>query len=444
MLQERLTIMGPPQNLLEQIAEVSLAAGTLLPDLSAYRNLARTSLAYARLLIQEGRPDEARPFIDAWRTLSLQVTDDSFTLIDILVAAAIARIGQDNATALYQELGDKAAAARTLQAATALSAPVAAYRARIRVQDNAQAKMIRRHAGILTAMLLPALGEPVTAEELRSGRMVEYVMLDQATCGVTNLILFVVMFAALLVALRWRFVRGGAGAPLLLLPDARQIPRILGYGVILPLFAYTLWTRLPLLGGRDFSLATAWPVAVTQAVILVTGILVVTVTLAMRAVRARCETLQVAAPPHGKGPWLLWGVAVSGGLMLAVAQCLRLLSPAESGSNDGQKIMGICLLAFGAAASLTAGIGFFRYLFGSTRFGMYRGSVARSLIPHLAMAMVLVTVLTNPFLRSAEARLVRTDPLMAISGTKNNAGFTVIETRLVERLRTGMLHAAGK
>ena len=92
-----------------------------------------------------------------------------------------------------------------------------------------------RYMGIMSSMFLPSLGESVTAEELKPGRMVEYVVLDQATCGVTNLLLLVAMIAALLVALRWRFVRGGAGAPLLLLPTARQIARILGYGVILPI-----------------------------------------------------------------------------------------------------------------------------------------------------------------------------------------------------------------
>ena len=101
-------------------------------------------------------------------------------------------------------------------------------------------------------------------------------------------------------------------------------------------------------------------------------------------------------------------------------------------------------MEFGAATTLTAGIGFFRYLFGSTRFGLYRGTVARSLIPHLAMAMVLVTVLTNPYLRAAEARLVSGDPLMSISETKICTGFTVIERRVTERLRTEMLNAAGK
>ncbi len=445
MLQERLAIMGQPRTLLEQIQEASVAAGTLLPDLSAYRNLARASLAYASLLMKEGRPDEARAFIDAWQPFTVQLADDSFTLIDVLVAGAIARIGQANAVTRYHELGDSAAEARTLQAATALCAPVAAFKARVKMRNEDQARVLRRHASILTGLLLPALGESVTAEELASSRMVEYVLLDQITCGVVNVILLVIMFAALLVALRWRFVRGGAGAPLLLLPSGHHTVRILGCGVILPLGVYVLWTWLTPLGGRDISLAAAWPLAATQAIMLATGMVAVIVTLSSQVIRARCETLGVATPPPGRGPRLLWSLAIAGGLMLAAAQCARWLLPVGSGlSRDHVVVIGVCLAGFAVSISLAACITFFRHLFGSACFGLYRGTVARSLIPYLALAIVLVTLLTNPYLSTQERHLIRTDPLMAPSSSRMSAGFTAVETRITERLRTEMLNAAGR
>lgn len=312
------------------------------------------------------------------------------------VAAAVAQLGQSNAANLYHELGDAAAEARTRQASAALYAPVAAYKAHIRTQDEKQSIMLRQHASILAGLIMPALGEPVTEAELKSGRLVEYVLLDQTTCGVANLLLILVMFAALLVALRWRFIRGGTGAPLLLLPDAHQSLRVAGYGVLLPLAVYALWTRLPVLGGRELSLHLAWPLAVAQALLLVASICGLTVTLAARIVRTRCETLEVVIPPPSR------------------------------------------------ANPLSAGINCFGYLFGSSRYGLYRGTVARSLIPFLALAIVLITLLTTPYLRATEFRLIRTDPLMAIPSGRTSVGFTAIESRLTERLRSEMLHAAGR
>jgi hypothetical protein len=444
MLHERLTIMGPPRSLLEQSKEVGVAAGKLLPDLSGYRTLAKASVAYARLLIQEGRPDEARPYIDAWRPLTVQIANDSFTLIDFLVAGAIARIGQTNAAALYHELGDSVAEARTLQAATALYGPVAAFKSRIRDVDANQDQLVERHAGFLAGMLLPALGETITAADLKTSRMVEYVLLDQITCGAISLLLIGIMAAALLVALRWRFIRGASGAPLLLLPSLGQTLHILGYGVVLPLFAYFAWTRLPLLSGRELSLRLVLPLAATQAVVLVAGMAGLIVTLSLRVIRARCETLQVAIPPPGRGHRLLRGLAVAGGLIVALAQSLRWLSPTESDLGLSQQIAGSCLLTLAGVAGLAAVIVLCRYLFGSARFGLYRGTVARSLIPHLALAIVLVTLLSSPYLRTEETHLVRTDPLMAPSSTTVSAGFTSIESRVVERLRTEMLNAAGR
>lgn len=445
MLQERLTIMGPPNTLLEQIREVSVAAGTLFPDLSAYRSLARASEAYARLLIEEGRPNEARPFIDAWQPLCMHVAEDSFTLIDVLVAGAIARIGQTNAVARYRALNDPAAAARARETATALSTPVTDWRTRTRKHhDSYEAEVIRRHGSVLTGLLLPALGESVTADELKAGRMVEYVLLDQEICGIINLILVVIMIGALQIVLRWRHLPGSTGVPLLLLPDTRRTLRTLGYAVVLPIGVYGVWTWFTPLGGRGYSLVTAWPLAVTQAVLLATAIVTSVVTLSTRAIRARCDILNVPTPPPGSERRLLWSIATGGSLLLAFAYVLVLRSPDVSVLSPARIVFGVCLAAFVIVLILAIGTALSRHLFGAKEFGFYRGTVARSLIPHLAMAIALITLLTHPYLRATETRLIRTDPIMALSQTKTCAGFSVAEARLVERLRSEMLRAAGR
>ncbi|MCX6984655.1 MAG: permease prefix domain 1-containing protein, partial [Lentisphaerae bacterium] len=63
MAVERLAIMGEPTSLLQEIQEISMLAGILLPDLSHLRNLERTSVFYGELLANEGKRKEADIFL---------------------------------------------------------------------------------------------------------------------------------------------------------------------------------------------------------------------------------------------------------------------------------------------------------------------------------------------------------------------------------------------
>ena len=449
MLTERLAILGPPHRLAEQVEQTGIAAGVLLPDLATYRNLTRASIGYARLLIEEGHPDAARPFIDTWQTLSRQLTDDSFTLIDVLVAGALGRIGQDSAVRLYQAMGDAQAADRTLQAATAFNAPVTAYRTRVKateVPERDQQRLITRKAGILSNLLLPALGESVTEAELAPSRLVEYVLLDQATCSLASLLLLVLMAGALGVVLRWRATPGAAGAPLLLLPDSRQALHVVAGGVLLPLAVYTAWTCLPLPSfGRGESLGTTWPIAVTQALILVEAIVVLTTCLVIRHTRTRCVTLGVEVPERHprRIPWL--GIALLAPLGLGVCSALLAHSVMES-SGTGEHpafppVVGAGLVGFIAVLAGTGLTAWGRAMLASRRLGLYYGTVARTLIPYLAMASVCLTLLTYPYLRLRESNLISTDPLMSTPTSSMAAGFTRPEARLVERLKHEMQEA---
>lgn len=440
MLSERLAILGPSVRLADQVEQISIAAGVLLPDIIAARKLARASIGYARLLASEGHTDDARPFADVWKTLTQQITGDSFTLIDVLVAGAIAKLGETNAAAFYHEIGDAAAAERTRSAAAAIGAPVAAYRARVKAgvaDDGMLAK-----AGALARLLLPALGEKVSDEDLAPSRLVEYTILDQTTCGVAGLILVALMLGALGIALRWRFIRRGASAPLLLLPDARQSSRILGFGVLLPLGVYLVWTHLPLPHGRGEGLFRNWPVALTLAVLLVAGVVTTTVMLAARAIRIRCRTLGIEVPSTGKSPYLIWGSCLAIALVCAL---FAAFGPTEmAGLTDWHDAL---LFGLGTVA-LTSGLAacaiFLRGVFGSSRFGLYRGTVARSLVPYLALATVLLTLVSQPYLHDRETRLIANDPLMQPATSMTSAGFTRVEARLVERLRSEMMEAEGR
>jgi len=59
---------------------------------------------------------------------------------------------------------------------------------------------------------------------------------------------------------------------LLLLPPWREFVRVFGWGMLLPLFLYALYTQFPTLSGRELGLRLLWPEALflTLFAVLVT------------------------------------------------------------------------------------------------------------------------------------------------------------------------------
>jgi len=71
----------------------------------------------------------------------------------------------------------------------------------------------------------------------------------------------------------------------------------------------------------------------------------------------------------------------------------------------------------------------------------YYGTLARTMIPVLALALILVNVCSRPYLRWSERRWLATDTVM---GVDPSGGFTRVETRVTERLKTEIQQAADK
>ena len=67
------------------------------------------------------------------------------------------------------------------------------------------------------------------------------------------------------------------------------------------------------------------------------------------------------------------------------------------------------------------------------------GSLARTLIPVVALTLILVSVCSRPYLRLEERRLLQNDSVM---GVDRNGGFTAVESRLTQRLKSEIQKAA--
>jgi hypothetical protein len=265
-----------------------------------------------------------------------------------------------------------------------MAAPFAAWRAAIKEEGGWK---LRVKAGVMAGMLLPALGDQgITDADLEPGRRSDFVMLEQSAVATLIVVFVFLMLVAGLLALRWWRSDAVGSAPFLMLPDWRSGTRIIAVSVVLPAAIFILYTRFSGLAGRENAVTSNVPRYVAELLAFGLFILIASTRMSLRHVRSRCRVLGVPVPE--KRRTLAW---------LAVWR---------------------------------------------SDYGLYLGTAARSLIPVFAVAVLLLGGVVQPWLAREETRWLRADPLL--SQGSNIAGFTSVETRVVNRLKAGMLEGARK
>jgi hypothetical protein len=445
MLRRRLDAMPEPHDRLSALARVDVASSVPLPDLGRLRYLARVANTHGRDLLAAGQVDAARPLLDASPILARHLNGDSCFGIDAMVVFSLGTLGKPAAEAY--------AAAGMTEEAAAREAVVAQVR---QVEDN-QRTMARGsyywqpYAGIVgNRLLLQRYGFAPTPEELRHDRLTDYIELDRLTLEVTILALVVALVVAMLAAVRWRRPRGGEVCPILLLPRWPQAARVLAWGIGVPLAAYLVLTLTPL-GGRGQALHEAWPRAMLLALLLAAAIVIGTLMASRRLVRRRCQALGLAVPPPGSAWWRTSLLLLAGGVMLFALLPPESLDLSPAYPDDAfsalasilddlelAKVQQAMLPAVAALLGVSSLVAAGSLLAGPSRFGLYTGTLARSLLPLLAGAILLLCLL-RPAGAARESWLVRHDPLRGATAT--SVGLTALEDRMVQRLQADLAQA---
>lgn len=434
MLRERQAALGPPDRLLDTVQRTAIAAAVLLPDLQQVRGAARYAMAYAELLISEGRGEEAVPYLEIPERLARHVAKDSFCLIEMLVSHALKSMAQERVPLLLRQIGHETQAQATETRLQAVSQPMRQWRESQTQSNPEMAELLNRYAGVMAGMLLPALGGQDAvglAPRLAISRRLEFVVMTGAITGLVGLLLVVAMIVCLVISLRWRLTLGAQSAPLLLLPSWRDMLRFILLGVVLPFAVFLVWTRWLPFSGHAYNVKYAGHRAAAEFVALILALLLIPGWLASRAFRRRCLELELPPPPRLAG-LLHWPLAVVGlGLLIGFAV------PLGSETQPGLRMV----LGSGALAALVllvlVGLG----LFSSRQHGRTIGTLSRSLIPVFATAILILGLVVQPILRHRERRLLRADTIFWMG---DKPGFTYIETELVNRLRQKTLDAMAK
>lgn len=441
MLKERLYLWGQPQTMPEKVDQFSLLLSTLPPHDYSLKTLADTAIWYAGLLIREGHPlNEAEPYLHAWRVLTQQLLMDSASLVDIARIDGLLRTGQKDAPEMWRKIGRPKAAELARQDAERLSQPVAAWRVRQRSGNMT----IRKSGSLLASLLLPGLGVQVTAEELAPIRQLEYLQVERLMLAWTILCIIFGMAGCGLVYWRWRLaaVRGTL-IPLRLVLGWRDIAYVVGYGTLLPIMGYYLYTRWLPWNSHNYSLAwslffSGTPVLLTELTLLLLLLASLPLRLAAQVVRRRCRELGMPVPQNRRN-W--WGAGCLMILLLATSLTWQIASwRGYTRENGWLAFAGWALLVF-----TWSGLGLFafdalRSFKSRHEFGFYHGSLARTLVPLLSLSVIALSLLGRPYLEQQEKELMRRDTLLQVDA--ETCAASTKEAQLVRRLTAEIRQAA--
>ncbi|MEI6148876.1 MAG: hypothetical protein WCS01_07240 [bacterium] len=441
MAAERLAIMGEPTSLLKQIAEIGRIAGILLPDLSTWRQLGRTSMAYSRLLIDEGRTEEAKVFLSDCCKFVPQINNDAYTLIDILVVGAVAKIAAEQLPAAYDRLGDTAAARQSGIVTTALAQPIKDWKKKQQElsKDTATEKAIQRHSGILMGLLLPALGEYPTVADLTPSRLLEYTAGERGALGSISIGLVAIGVFCVFLALYYHLASREIQRSAYLLISARDWGRLLLWGVLLPVLCYYVATRCLPWSNRSLNPAIEYPQLITQFVALSLVILAATFTIIRQRVRHGCAELGFLPPSVVPVFWRAWGWCLVG-----VPVLLAILPESWLDTEDHAwtaYLLGIMGGILGLSGLVYLVYGIVRRQWFRRTHAAYYGSLMRALVPAIAFVVIALNCIAQPWLSRQERHLISIDTVMHIDA---RGGFTAIESRVVQRLKAEMQQAAAK
>jgi hypothetical protein len=445
---------------------------------------------YGELLIKEGRKEEAEIFLNAWKRIMTHLAhSDARGLNESRMMANMSYTGRENSN-LYERLGDLDKAAKARAEYEALWASIYGS-TRDRTLDFPEKQTHLRWAllarcGVDAVSLQTMTMKNVQfadffdAEAMECSRHQEYLLADSLMIGVISILIMVTMLGCLVVTLWFRFWR--KSAPLLLLPSLMETMCISLGGVLLPLLVYQLLVRLLPCAGRGYGIFYVWPKYLAGVICLLVAMGWLTATLSAYFLRRRCRQLGVATPIKSHWGWLAaagsllvlqivffcipeseiqtvldpsrWPLLPAVALLALTLFKILFAIPVPPGKHWGwlaaiAMIIGpfslfyvnhaTCnaeqlLLALSVLLGLLALLWLF-FVFRRRRqppviLPFYRGTLVRSLVPVLALSMLFLNLVSAPWYRFEELRLMEQKNAILISPEN---GCSVFQNRCVEK-----------
>ncbi|MHB9130336.1 MAG: permease prefix domain 1-containing protein [Armatimonadota bacterium] len=445
-VREQLTLLSPAPRMGEQLLGMEVQFSLLMPEYARMGEFARILPLYAQLLLAEGKREEALRYLAAWKPFTLQITRGSESLIGMLVSVGVAKIAGNGVADVYDQMGLHDRAQQTRAEVAAFIAPVERWRANL--QRNTQIDQ-----GILTSLVQPFYISVVRPGELLILRHLDETLVEEWGSNVLMLIIALALVLVGILALDWHVrLRLHGQSTLLLVPTLPAILRIVGWGMMLPLVIYAVYTRWSGLAGREHSLGELGWRFVVELSVLALILFLLPLLLAARLIAHRCHALGVPVPPI----WGAWRERFSAcahqiaSFLLVVNLIVVCVTPLHNNYYSictdlyigYYSFWGILYLISVAAIVVLVVkiIRAFRNPSPLNRYALYYGTLTRSLAPVFVMMLIVLGGLVYPLLTVEEAQHIRRDTLLFSHSNQANI-FLPVETRLVEQLQREMLQA---
>ena len=417
MAQVRLAQLPEPRGVSDMLSRIGIQITAMMPSPEPDRYLAHSLSARAIRLAEEGRADEAEGMIDDALRLGGMIGGHGQTVIEVLVGRVIVTDALDDAQHAYIQLGRP----EQVRAAGKAFEEEVAWFERLRAGKKIPAGDIQRSAGLYWGAFTPSL--PGLQKDFGPIRSAEKYFFRELALLWLLCLLAGGAAGAGLWALASLAVHRGRDRPVLLFVGWRRIGRICLLGLVAPVAAYFLYAWV--LTGRDggFGLNyTAGKTALEYAV-TIGAVLLLLMHLSYTAIRARAEEIGMAVP----SPIALRDrrIIVAAGAVVAVAVAVYLAGwwagpfrPSVWGRPGYRSIPGLILAGVVVAYVVVVGIREIGSRAFCGPFGWFRRSLARSLMPILAAAVIVLGIACGWPLARAE----RT----AVSAAKGRASFDLL------------------
>jgi len=403
MLQRRLDLLPAPDRLNDHVQRLALQVSVLLVGLNDVRRLGRAASAYAIRQAEAGRADEATAAIRDVAAMAAKIGARARTLIGLLTANAIRREALGHAEQVHKQLGQ---AEQARQAHEQLSDETAFLHA---LHGQARSDLTDLpHMGLFWSVLKPSLpGYRFNPEPMRSA--------EHAVAGQLALLALLGALVGLALlggaATVWQLLwRRGKDRPVLLFVGWRRIGRICPLAIVVPLAAYALWAHVLTSPDREYGLNYTSGKTLLEYAVVFGVILTLLIRLSYAAIRARSEEIGLTVPAPLRLRDRKW--LAGAGALLAVVSAVYVIGwwagpfkPATIGRKAS--LPGVILAAAVGAYLLIGGLREWAGLSFKARFGAFRQTLYRSMVPILAATVIVVGAICGAVLARTETSAAR-------------------------------------
>ncbi|QSH42335.1 permease prefix domain 1-containing protein [Lentisphaerota bacterium ZTH] len=246
-------------------------------------------------------------------------------------------------------------------------------------------------------------------QQLLNGMAIEYIFAAKYWVVVMNTVLLMMIIGYIAAAFHYHRITGQKAV--LLAPSARFIGKMLFFGVFIPVVTFFLVSNIHFLSGQNINIACNYPKFILQCLLLLAVILCIISTMIRNHISKRCTELDIRAANNDKTTLFLKFKYAFFIVLTTMAYF-----PLEFFTGNDIEVyktaawqLGVTGVIFIFLFALAAAVRSVIKLRKDKAAAIYYGSYAKTMVPVLALAVIVITAVIIPAIDLREQLLVKQD-----------------------------------